>query len=185
MKINLILLLFLGFILPEDIQAQTPCSPDSIVEIDQHEDLIRYGDIFISGQPSESLFTWFESEGVTQVVNLRTQKENRKHKRSDFKEEKFVLSLGIGYTSVTVGGDADKQNPDKLSSVSEVLNTGEKVVLHCNSGSRARYFLMAYLIRESDCPADTIKKLACKMEYDLPLDLFLMNEVQIDVIEVE
>ena len=185
MKINLIFILFTGLLLPGYTYAQTPYSLDSIIEIDQHEDLIRYGDIYISGQPSESLFTWFESVGVTQVVNLRTPKENRKHKRSDFKEEKFVLSLGMGYTSVPVGSDADRQNPDKLRSVSEFFNTGEKVVLHCNSGSRARYFLMAYLIRESDCPADTIKKLACKMEYDLPLDLFLMNEVQIDVIEVE
>jgi protein tyrosine phosphatase (PTP) superfamily phosphohydrolase (DUF442 family) len=185
LKINILLILFLGFLLPGNIQAQNPCSPDSVVDIDQHEDLFRYGEIFISGQPSDSLFMWFESEGVTEVVNLRTRKENRKHKRSDFNEERFVLSLGMGYTSVPVGGDTDKHKPVKLSNVSEVINRGEKVLLHCNSGSRASYFLMAYLIKEKDCPADSAKQVACKMGYDLPLELFPENEVQIDVLEDE
>jgi protein tyrosine phosphatase (PTP) superfamily phosphohydrolase (DUF442 family) len=167
-------------LIPEITLAQNDCITDSVVKIDQFEDLYRFENIFIGPQPSKSMISWLESERVTRIINLRTAKENKQYALSNFDEKDFVDSIGIDYVSIPVGGTKREHRYDKLSKVSKILNSGDKVLMHCKSGARARYFLAEYLVREKNCPEESAKQIAKKMGYYFPLDLLLKNEVKMD-----
>lgn len=158
--------------------AQDSCCSDSVVAIDEFNDLYRHGTIFISGQPDRELFEWFRSQGVTQVINLRTPGENRKFRQRNFDAAKFVLSLGMDYTSVPVGGSKKDNQEDKLGKTAAVLNKGEPSVLYCKSGGRARYMFMSYLVREKDCTPEMAKRIARQMGYFFSLELFFGKEIK-------
>lgn len=165
------------------LHAQEVCTPDSVKVIDNYEHLCRYGNIYIGGQPSKEQIEWLRSEGVTQVVNLRTPKEIREFSRKNYDAGEYIESLGIQYTEVPVGGGKDRKHPDKLAEISTVLNKGEKALLYCKSGARARYVHMAYLVREKDCPFDTAKQIYLKMGYYFPMHLLFRNEIRMYVEE--
>ncbi len=161
------------------LNAQDCCCPDSVEVVSQFEDLYRYGKIYIGGQPDKEMIEWFQAKGVRQVVNLRTAKENEIYASENFDVVAYVLSSGMAYTSVPVGGGKADAHTDKLGAVAEVLNSGEKVLLHCKTGGRARYFLMEYLIQKKDCPKRIAKKVIREMGYVFPLKLLLGNQIKV------
>ena len=183
MKLLNISLILVASLLSGSLIAQDPCSPDSVIKIDSYEYLYRYGDIYIGGDPCIEQIEWLQSKGVSQVINLKTARENRGFKRKNFDAEQLYESIGMGYTWVAVGGGKDSEHPDKLGEIAEVLNTGEKVLIHCTTCARARYVLMAYLVREKDCPEETAKKVLLKMGYYFPLDSLFKREIRMYVEE--
>ena len=56
--------------------------------------LASAGDVYIAGQPSREALDWLQSEGVTTVVNLRTQPEMDNRDRVPFDEAAALDSLG-------------------------------------------------------------------------------------------
>lgn len=158
--------------------AQESCTPDSVVAVDGFSYLHRYENIYIGGQPDREQLTFMHAKGVRHVVNLRTDKENRKFERKNFDQAAFADSLDMIYRSVPVGGGKKDAGYDKLGAIAEVLNTNEKVLLHCKTGARARYILSVYLVREKGCPHDSAVAIAKEMGYYFPLEMMFGNELK-------
>lgn len=110
--------------------------------------LASAGDVYIAGQPSREALDWLQSEGVTTVVNLRTQPEMDNRDRVPFDEAAALDSLGIAYVHIPLGGEDTPYSPEALARFAEALEMSEgKVLLHCTVGWRASHMWVAYLAR--------------------------------------
>jgi protein tyrosine phosphatase (PTP) superfamily phosphohydrolase (DUF442 family) len=144
--------------------------------IDSFDNLYRYGEYYIAGQPSLEAFQWLREEGVTRVINLRTHDENEEFTSSSFDEKSIVSGLGMEYLSVPVAGRSG-YTPKKLSEVAEFIREGEKVLIHCGGAGRATNFLMAYLVKYRGYTLDDAVDVGQDLTYYLPLEDLLDIEI--------
>jgi uncharacterized protein (TIGR01244 family) len=105
------------------------------------------GRFFFSGQPDSAAFHWFADQGVTLVINTRSDAEIEKHTKEKFDEPALAAKLGMEYISIPVGGSA-KYRPCMVYTLAEVLRSHNgKALIHCRSGGRVSYLWVAYLIK--------------------------------------
>ena len=110
--------------------------------------LAMAGDVYIAGQPSREAIDWLEAQGVTTVVNLRTQPEMANRERVPFDEAAVLDSIGLEYVHIPLGGDENPYTPDAVDRFAEAVDAAEgKVLLHCTVGWRASHMWAAYLVR--------------------------------------
>jgi uncharacterized protein (TIGR01244 family) len=110
--------------------------------------LAQSDDLYISGQPTEEAFIKLKNEGVTTVINLRTQTEMDNRDYVPFDEEAFLDSIGMNYVHIPLGGPDTPYNSEALEKFSDAMNQAEgKVLLHCTVGRRASHMFAAYLIQ--------------------------------------
>lgn len=110
--------------------------------------LAMAGDVYIAGQPSREAIDWLEAQGVTTVVNLRTQPEMDNRDRVPFDEAAVLDSLGLAYVHIPLGGEENPYTPDAVDRFAEAVEAAEgKVLLHCTVGWRASHMWAAYLVR--------------------------------------
>ena len=116
--------------------------------------IAKSGDLYIAGQPlvKEALHK-LKAEGVTTVINLRTDKEMNNHKSTPIDEKKILADLGINYVRLPSGGAKNPYNPATLASFANALEHSDgKVLLHCNSAIRATPLLVADLVTSKGIP---------------------------------
>jgi uncharacterized protein (TIGR01244 family) len=117
--------------------------------------LARTGDVYVGGQPSREALDWLKSEGVTTVVNLRTQPEMDDRERVPYDEAAALDSLGIEYVHIPLGGNAAPYTPAALERFAQAVDGAEgTVLLHCTVGWRASHMWVAYLVRHRDMALD-------------------------------
>jgi uncharacterized protein (TIGR01244 family) len=105
--------------------------------------LASAGDVYVGGQPSREALDWLKSEGVTTVVNLRTQPEMDNRDRVPYDE-----AAGLEYVHIPLGGEDAPYTPEALARFAEAVAASEgKVLLHCTVGWRASHMWVAYLVR--------------------------------------
>jgi uncharacterized protein (TIGR01244 family) len=110
------------------------------------EVLVRSGDLFISGQPSRAGLERLQREGVTTVVNLRTDAEMDDREIVDFDEAAAVRELGMTYVHIPSGGPDTPYSPEMVSRFAEAVEQADgKVLLHCTVAWRASHLYSAYL----------------------------------------
>ena len=110
--------------------------------------LAMAGDVYIAGQPSREAIDWLEAQGVTTVVNLRTQPEMANRERVPFDEAAVLDSIGLEYVHIPLGGEENPYTPDAVDRFAEAVDAAEgKVLLHCTVGWRASHMWAAYLVR--------------------------------------
>jgi len=110
--------------------------------------LASAGDVYVGGQPSREALDWLKSEGVTTVVNLRTQPEMDNRDRVPYDEAAALDSLGLEYVHIPLGGEDGSYTPEALARFAEAVDVSEgKVLLHCTVGWRASHMWVAYLVR--------------------------------------
>ena len=110
--------------------------------------LASAGDVYVAGQPSREALDWLKSEGVTTVVNLRTQPEMDNRDRVPYDEAAALDSLGLEYVHIPLGGEDDPYTPEAVARFAEAVDSSEgKVLLHCTVGWRASHMWVAYLVR--------------------------------------
>lgn len=110
--------------------------------------LASAGDVYVAGQPSREALDWLKSEGVTTVVNLRTQPEMDNRDRVPYDEAAALDSLGLEYVHIPLGGEDDPYTPEAVARFAEAVDLSEgKVLLHCTVGWRASHMWVAYLVR--------------------------------------
>lgn len=110
--------------------------------------LASTGDVYVGGQPSREALDWLKSEGVTTVVNLRTQPEMDNRSRVPYDEAAALESLGLEYVHIPLGGEDAPYTPEALARFAEAVDAAEgKVLLHCTVGWRASHMWVAYLVR--------------------------------------
>jgi uncharacterized protein (TIGR01244 family) len=112
------------------------------------EVVAREGNVYISGQPDRDALDWLKAEGVTTVVNLRTQEEMDDRNRVPYDEAAAVDSLGLQYVHIPLGGTDTPYNPEAVTLFAEAVDGAEgKVLLHCTVAWRASHMWVAYLVR--------------------------------------
>jgi uncharacterized protein (TIGR01244 family) len=119
------------------------------------EVLVKVDNLYISGQPDEESFRKLKSEGLTTVINLRTEKEMNNRELVPFDEESVMDSLKLEYIRIPLGGADSPYNNEALIKFADALeNADGDVLLHCASARRASYLWAAYLIQFKDFSPD-------------------------------
>lgn len=106
------------------------------------------GPLHISGQPSEAALRDLKAQGVTVVINLRTQEEMDDRDEVPFDEAALLAELGIDYVHIPLGGWTDPYTPVAVDAFARALAAHEgKALLHCTVAWRASLMWGAYLAR--------------------------------------
>ncbi len=157
------------------VQSQENGNPE-VEYIDSFDNLYHYQRYYIAGQPSLEAFRWLRDQGVTRVVNLRSEGENEDFAWSSFDEQSVLGELGMKYLSVPVSG-RDGYSPENLDAMARFLEPGEQVLIHCGGAGRATSFLMAYLVRYEGYTLDQAVDVGQEMTFFLPLESLLDIEI--------
>ena len=143
--------------------------------------LVRSGNLFIAGQPSEAGLKTLQQAGVTTVVNLRTNAEMDNREAVPFDEAAVVKSLGMDYVHIPAGGPDTPYSPEMLEQFAQTLDqaTG-KVLLHCTVAWRASHLYTAYLNRYQGLSLQEAQRLGQRINLGtLPLEGFLGQRLEI------
>lgn len=105
------------------------------------------GPVYIAGQPSEAALAEMQAEGVTTVINLRTEAEMLNRNAVPFDEAAAVDGLGMEYVLIEQG-DESTLTPAALDAFAAAMSEADgKVLVHCGSGVRASHMWAAYLVK--------------------------------------
>jgi protein tyrosine phosphatase (PTP) superfamily phosphohydrolase (DUF442 family) len=171
------ILLLMQFSLYAQDQSATS---DSVVVIENRQNLYRYQNFYLSGQPSMDALQWFKSQGVTRIVNIRSEAENEAFKEEAYDEETEAVRLGFDYNCVPVKGSSD-YTPEKLKEMSLLLNDNEKVVIHCRSANRVTNFFMAYLVQTRGYTLNEAIEVGEELKFYFPLEDILGRKVKMEL----
>lgn len=110
--------------------------------------ITKTGNLYISGQPDADAFRKLKSDGVTTVINLRTEQEMSNRDYVPFDEKQLLDSLGIKYIHIPLGGADTPYNNEALNKFAEGFESADgKVLLHCTVAWRASHMWAAYLVQ--------------------------------------
>ena len=173
---TMMIIAVLGATLCISLYGQDEESRDQVETIEEFYDLYRYQHYYIAGQPSLDEFKWLQSQGVTKVINLRTESENEDFTSSSFNESSIVAELGMEYYSIPVSGRSG-YSPENLTTMGELIGEDEIVLIHCGGAGRATSFLMGYLVRFKGYTLDDAIDIGQEMTYFISLENLLDVEI--------
>jgi len=172
------LILIFVFVFLTNGYSQTDSEKDfSVEEIEKYDNLFRYKNWYLGGQPNLDQLSWLSSQGVTKIVTLRTESENEEFEEMAFNEKMMVEDMGIKFVNVPISGYSD-YTPERLDEVIQEINTDEKVLLHCRSAGRVTYFFMGYLVRSQGYSLDEAVNIGKQLKYYNPLEDLLGNKIE-------
>ncbi|OGD28576.1 MAG: hypothetical protein A2Y56_14195 [Candidatus Aminicenantes bacterium RBG_13_63_10] len=155
------------------------------VKVEGFKDLFRTGDFFIAGQPTLEELRWLKSAGVTLVVNIRSEAENKEFTATAFNEENVVKEIGLAYALLPVG-EKESYSPKTVDSFAALLSGARgKVLLHCASAGRATNLWMAYLVRHYGFEVDEAALVGRQMKFTLPFEDFLGGRILMKLEKIE
>jgi protein tyrosine phosphatase (PTP) superfamily phosphohydrolase (DUF442 family) len=154
----------------------------SVEVIKDFKNLYRYQNFYISGQPTLEALQWLRSKGVIKIINLRTEKENTEYSEYAYDEKAYAQKSGFEYYSIPVDGSKD-YTPEKLESLSSVINDDQQILIHCHSAIRATNFFMAWLIKNKGYTVNDAAAIGRSMNFQLPLEKLLGNEVSMGIMK--
>jgi protein tyrosine phosphatase (PTP) superfamily phosphohydrolase (DUF442 family) len=154
---------------------------DSVYKVEGKKDCFRSTNFYFGGQPTLETLRWLKSEGVTLVVNLRSEKENKDFAETAFNEENLVRELGMAYASIPLG-DKASYRPQAVDSLALELKTHTgKAFIHCLSGGRASYMWVAYLVRHRGYSLDDAVAIAKRIKYPTTLEDLLGAKISLSI----
>jgi protein tyrosine phosphatase (PTP) superfamily phosphohydrolase (DUF442 family) len=141
--------------------------------IEGRKDLFQAGDFFFSGQPDVKTFRWLAEQGVTLVINLRTEKEMLKHAEKHFDEDSLLRELEIKYAEIPLGGDVGYP-PVAVDRFAGLLKKHDgKTLIHCAGAGRVGYIWMAYLVKHRKFSIDEAIAIGKKIKFRFALEELL------------
>ncbi|MFC2124225.1 hypothetical protein ACFLU5_05390, partial [Bacteroidota bacterium] len=155
---------------------------DKVEVIKDFKDFYRYQNFYLAGQPTLEGLHWLKSQGVTKIINLRTETENNDYAEYAYDEETKVKDLGFEYHMIPISGLQD-YTPEKLAVFISHMNDEDKILIHCRSAGRVTYFLMGYLIREKGYTVNEAVAIGKKVKYSVPLEKLLGTEISMEIKE--
>lgn len=180
MKSSIIFFIF-SFLVVFNSNAQDNINKTSKVEvIKDFKNLYRYQNFFLSGQPTLEALQWFKSQGVTKIINLRSETENKGYSEYAYNEEINAQELGFEYHALPVDGTKD-YTPEKLEVFLSLINKNEKTVIHCASAGRVTHFFMAYLIKNKGYSINEAVEIGKSLKFSLPLEKLLETEISMEI----
>ncbi|MCB1684901.1 MAG: protein tyrosine phosphatase family protein, partial [Pseudomonadales bacterium] len=134
--------------------------------------------LYISGQPTPEGFARLRKEGVTTVINLRTEPEMS---ALPFDEAATLADLSMDYVHLPSGGPDTPYAPATLERFADVLATAEgKVLLHCTVAWRASHLYAAYLYRHRGLSLEDAIARANGINFGgLPIEGFLGESLEV------
>jgi protein tyrosine phosphatase (PTP) superfamily phosphohydrolase (DUF442 family) len=169
-------LLTFSIVLNMGINAQNELKKQEVETIGEFQNLFHYQQYYIAGQPSLDALKWLRSQGVSKVINLRSETENEDFKASSFDEHAVVEELGMEYHSIPVSG-REGYSPKNLAKMGELIDDDEKVLIHCAGAGRATSFLMGFLVQFRDYTLDEAVDAGQEMTFFFPLEALLDTEI--------
>ena len=139
------------------------------------------GNLYIAGQPLvEDALRKLKAEGLTTVINLRTDEEMNNHKSTPIDEKKILEDLGLSYIRIPSGGAKNPYSPATLASFANALEQSKgKVLLHCNSARRATHLWVAYLVKYKGIPSDEALAVGRAVNFgQQPIEGYLEGEIE-------
>jgi uncharacterized protein (TIGR01244 family) len=154
-------------------------------KVEGFANLFQTGDFFIAGQPTLEELRWLKSAGVTLVVNIRSEAENKEFADTAFNEENIVKEMGLTYALLPVR-EKESYSPKTVDSFAALLSANKgKVFLHCASAGRATNLWMAYLVRHRGFDVDEAALVGRQMRFTLPFEDFLGARILMRLEEAE
>jgi len=158
---------------------------DQVVKVEGFKDVYKTGNVYLAGQPNLDTLRWMKSNGVTLVVNLRTETENKEFTAAAFSEESMVKELGMTYSLIPIG-DKESYSPRSVEKLAEALQSaGGTTLIHCLSAGRATYLWMAYLVRHQGKTLNEAAAIGRQMRFALPVEDFLGAKISFSLEEVK
>ena len=147
---------------------QTPSHfPEKIARSDFQAAFADAGTAYIAGQPTADALRAMKTDGVTTVINLRTQPEMDNRKQVPFDEEALVKELGMTYVHIPLGGPDTPYTPAAVELVAQAIKASKgKVLLHCTVAWRASHMWAAYLIKYQGVSYDEATRQARAVNLD-------------------
>lgn len=106
------------------------------------------GPVLIAGQPTEAGLEAMKAQGVSKVINLRTEAEMSNRDLVPFDEAAKLDELGMAYVVIPQGPE-ETYTPEAVDAFAAALADADgQVLVHCGSGVRASHMWAAYLVRE-------------------------------------
>jgi uncharacterized protein (TIGR01244 family) len=144
------------------------------------KDFFAAGVFYFAGQPDEDTFKWLASEGVSVVINLRTDEEMEKLKET-LDEPALLKKLGMNYVHIPLGGKA-KYYPEATDKLAQTLaNHKGKALIHCRSAGRVSHLWIAYLVKYRDYTLDDAAAVGKKIKFSLPLEGLLGTPISLQI----
>jgi protein tyrosine phosphatase (PTP) superfamily phosphohydrolase (DUF442 family) len=141
--------------------------------IEGKKDLFQAGDFFFAGQPDVEMFQWLAGQGVTLVINLRTEEEMKKHMEEHYDEDSLLQELHMTYAVIPLGGDVGYP-PGALEQFAGLLKKQkEKTLIHCAGAGRVSHLWMAYLVKYRDYSIDDAIDIGKKIKFRFPMEELL------------
>jgi protein tyrosine phosphatase (PTP) superfamily phosphohydrolase (DUF442 family) len=170
----------ISLFLVHNLNAQSKISKaDSVEVISDFKNLFKYQNFYLGGHQTIEELQWLKSQGVTKIINLRSERENKDYSEFAYNEEPNAKALGFEYCSVPVDGLKD-YTPEKLDDLTKQINPNEKVLIHCASGGRATDFFMAYLIKSKGYSINEAGEIGRQLKFSLPLEKLLNTKISMD-----
>lgn len=142
------------------------------------------GALQIAGQPTADALREYAANGVTTVINLRTQQEMDNRNAVPYDEAALLEELGVNYVHIPLGGPDTPYTPASVDEFAAAFEGADgKVLLHCTVAWRASHMWAAYLVKnkgytieEAIRHADAINLNGYKQPGKQPVELFLELE---------
>lgn len=172
-----IIILFISLLIVNNLNGQTSAENGNTVQkIEGYSNLFSYQNFYLGGQPTIEELRWLQSQGVTKIINLRSEEENNVFSEYAYNEKPIAEEFGFEYFSIPIDGIKD-YTAEKLDEISNQLSTNDKILLHCRTAGRVTYFFMAYLIKSGGFTINEAVELGKNLKYSNPLEQILDTEI--------
>ncbi len=134
--------------------------PQKLTRADFQSVIADAGPAYVAGQPSEAGLKDMVANGVTTIINLRTQREMDNRTQVPFDEAALAKQLGATYIHIPLGGPDTPYTPDAVDKVAQAIAAanGKKVLLHCTVAWRASHMWAAYLVKHKGFTVEEAKR---------------------------
>lgn len=154
---------------------------DSVEVIKAFKGVFKYQNYYLSAQPNLEALRWYKSQGVSSIINLRTEKENQAFTDYAFNEENMVKELGLNYHCLPIGGTKD-YTPKNLEAFAKLIEGDKKLLIHCRSASRVTILFMAYLVKYKGYSVNEAAHVGRRLRFSLPFEKMLDTEISLEMV---
>lgn len=170
-KIALVIALIISL---NEVYAQQPqINVDKVTKESGYENLYSSGDFYFGEQPNYQMLTFLIENDVKNIINLRSEDENKEFTKQAFSEEEMCKQLNINYIAIPMKGK-EAFTPKNLELYIKALESLEgKTFVHCKIGGRATLITMAYLIKNKGISEEKAEKFGSQIRYFNYIDALL------------
>jgi len=137
--------------------------------------------IIIGGQPSAQALEGLKENGISTVINFRTQPEVE---GLSFDEPGLLAEEGIDYYQIGVGRGEGAYNPAVLEAFNARMEAAgdDQILLHCGSGYRASQVYAAWLVKYRGLtPNEALDRVAPSGWWPMPMEQLLGQPLSVSV----